>query len=94
MTPDSADLCEVVRDQRDCASLSGSSARSDVKQRSMELLFGCAAAAAAAAREVLLLGMNQGGGLHLLLLCWMLSTQPAAHGKCVFILAAGVCALM
>lgn len=105
-------MSEGVGDQRDCARLGGSSPRSDVKQRSMELpMVGCAAAAAAAAgaaaaaagaaaaaaagaaaREAPLLGMSRGGGLHLLLLCWMLSAQPVAHGKCVFLLAACVCA--
>lgn len=83
MTPDCVDLFEGIRGQRGRARSGGSSAWSQVKQRSMELpSAGCSAAAG---EEVVVLRMNRRGGLYLLLLCWILSAQPAAHGKSVLI---------
>ncbi|XP_056874779.1 netrin receptor DCC isoform X2 [Takifugu flavidus] len=43
-----------------------------------------AGCSAAAGEEVVVLRMNRRGGLYLLLLCWILSAQPAAHGSDTF----------
>lgn len=76
-------MFEGIRGQRGCARSGRSSAWSQVKQRGMELP--SAGGSAAAGEEVLVLRMNRRGGLYLLLLCWILSAQPAAHGKSVFV---------
>lgn len=83
-------MFEGIHSRRACARSGGSSAWSEGKQRSMELpSAGCSAAAG----EVVLLRMKRRGGLYLLLLCWILSAQPAAHGKRVVSHTGCLCAL-